>query len=99
MNLSSTFKIEPSGDLEVVMSRVFDAPRELVFEAISKPELVQRWLLGPEGWTMPVCQIDLKAGGQYRYIWRNRDGREMGISGTFREIVRPEKIVNTEKFD
>jgi uncharacterized protein YndB with AHSA1/START domain len=75
-------------------------PRELVFDAFTKPELVRRWLLGPEGWTMPVCQIDLNVGGTYRYLWRKQStGQEMGMSGEFREIVRPARLVATERFD
>ena len=99
MKPSETFKVEPSGDREIIMTRVFDAPRELVFDALTKPEFVSRWLLGPPGWTMPVCEIDLRVGGTYRYVWRNEDGREMGMGGKYSEIVRPEKIVHTELFD
>ena len=68
-----TFKIEPSGDREIIMTRVFDAPRDLVFDALTKPDLAKRWLLGPPGWSMPVCEIDLKVGGTYRYVWRNTE--------------------------
>src|SRR5262249_30210269 len=76
------------------------APRELVFEALTKPELVQRWLLGPDGWSMPVCEIDLRVGGRYRYVWRNdAKDKEMASGGVFREIVPPERIVNTEAFE
>ena len=99
MNYKETFKVEPSGEREIVMTRVFNAPRDLVFDALTKPELVKRWLLGPPGWSMPVCQIDLKVGGSYRYVWRNEDGREMGMGGKYKEIVRPERIVHTELFD
>ena len=99
MKPSGTFKIEPSGDREIIMTHVFDAPRELVFDALTKPDLVKRWLLGPPGWSMPVCEIDLKVGGTYRYVWRNEDGREMGMGGKYIEIVRPERIVHTELFD
>ena len=99
MNRSETFKIAPSGEREIVMTRVFDATRDLVFDALTKPDLVKRWLLGPPGWSMPVCEIDLKVGGAYRYVWRNEDGVEMGMGGTYREIVRPDRIVNTELFD
>jgi uncharacterized protein YndB with AHSA1/START domain len=82
------------------MTRVFDAPRRLVFEAFTKPELVKQWLLGPPGWSMPVCEIELRVGGKYRYIWRrDADGTEMGMGGVYREIVVPERIVATEKFD
>jgi uncharacterized protein YndB with AHSA1/START domain len=99
MNKSETLKIAPSGEREIVMTRVFDATRDLVFEALTRPELVKRWLLGPPGWSMPVCEIDLKVGGAYRYVWRNRDGREMGMGGTYREIVPPNRLVHTELFD
>jgi uncharacterized protein YndB with AHSA1/START domain len=99
MNYKETFKIEPSGQREIIMTRVFDATPDLVFDALTKPELVKRWLLGPPGWSMPVCEIDLKVGRAYRYVWRNEDGREMGMGGKYREIVRPERIVHTELFD
>ena len=92
-------KTEAFGDCDIVMTRVFDAPRDMVFDALTQPELVQRWLLGPPGWTMPVCKIDLKVGGAYRYVWRNEDGREMGMGGVYREIARPDCLVHTEKFD
>ncbi|MEO8130382.1 MAG: SRPBCC family protein [Bryobacteraceae bacterium] len=95
-----TFKISTPTDHEVVVERDFNAPRPLVFDAFTKPELVRLWLLGPDGWTMPVCEIDLKIGGQYRYVWRKETtGKEMGMGGVFRAVVRPEKLVATEKFD
>lgn len=84
---------------EIVMTRVFDAPRRLVFDALTKPELVRRWLLGPDGWSMPVCEIDLRVGGSLRYVWRHVNGREMGMRGVFREIARPARLVHTEVFD
>jgi uncharacterized protein YndB with AHSA1/START domain len=93
-------KVAANGEREIVMTRVFDAPRELVFSAMTKPELLQRWLLGPDGWSMPVCEVDLKVGGKYRYVWRNiASGAEMGMGGVYREIVAPERIVATEKFE
>ena len=100
MKYSETFKIEARGDREIVMTRVFDAPRPLVFDAFTKPDLLKRWLLGPDGWSMPVCEVDLQVGGKYRYVWRrDKDGTEMATGGVFREIVPPERIVNTEAFD
>jgi uncharacterized protein YndB with AHSA1/START domain len=87
------------GDREIVMTRVFHAPRALVFDAMTKPELVKKWLLGPPGWTMPVCEIDLRVGGSYRYVWRHSDGNEMGMGGVYREVMAPERVVATEKFD
>jgi uncharacterized protein YndB with AHSA1/START domain len=86
-------------DREIVMTRVFVAPRKLVFDAWTKPELVRRWLLGPPGWTMPVCEIDLRVGGAYRFEWLGQDGTVMGMGGVYREIVVPERIVNTQLFD
>ena len=100
MKNKGTFKTAAPGDREIVMTRDFDAPRQLVFDAHTKPEMVKRWLLGPDGWTMPVCEIDLRVGGKYRYVWRrDKDGTEMGMGGVYREIVVPERIVATEKFD
>ncbi len=86
-------------DLEVVVIRDFDAPREVVFDAWTRPEIVSRWLLGPPGWTMPVCEMDLTVGGKFRWRWRNEAGAEFGFVGEFREIVRPSRIVHTELYD
>jgi uncharacterized protein YndB with AHSA1/START domain len=100
MTTAGTLQITMPTEREVVMTRVFDAPRALVFEAFTKPALLKRWLLGPPGWSMPVCEIDLRVGGAYRYVWRHdRDGTTMGMGGVYREIVAPERIVSTEKFD
>jgi uncharacterized protein YndB with AHSA1/START domain len=92
-------KVTTPSDLEVTMTRVFEAPRSLVFHALTKPELVRRWLLGPDGWTMPICEIDFRIGGAWRYVWRNADGREFGMDGVYREIVAPERIVHVERFE
>jgi len=87
-------------DTAIRVDRRFDAPRALVYRAFTRPEIVSRWLLGPPGWTMPVCEIDLKVGGRYRYVWRNEtSGKEMATGGVFRDIVPPERLVNTEKFE
>lgn len=86
-------------DREIVVTRVFDAPRILVFDAFTKPDLLERWFYGPPGWSLVVCEIDLKAGGACRYVWRGRDGVEMGMRGIILEIVAPERLVATEKFD
>ena len=87
------------GELEIVMKRTFNAPRPLVFDAWTKPELLPQWLGARAGWTMPVCEIDLRVGGAYRYIWRSGTGDEMGVRGEYRELVAPERIVCTERFD
>jgi uncharacterized protein YndB with AHSA1/START domain len=98
--MKHALQIAPQGDREIVMTRALDAPRQRVFDAFTKPELVRRWLLGPEGWSMPVCDIDLRVGGAYRYLWRrDADGAEMGMGGVYREVAAPERLVNTEKFD
>jgi uncharacterized protein YndB with AHSA1/START domain len=96
---TGNLKITTPSDREILMTRVFDAPRHLVYEAMTRPELLKRWLLGPPGWTMVVCDVDLRVGGNYRYVWRNEDGRDMGMGGVYREIKAPERIVSTEVFD
>jgi uncharacterized protein YndB with AHSA1/START domain len=95
-----SFAVSTPNEREILVTRVFDAPRQLVFEAFTKPELVRKWLLGPPGWTMPVCEIDLKVGGAYRYVWEHEpDGNQMGMGGVFREIISPRLLVATEQFD
>ncbi len=94
-----SFKVSTPSDLEIQVTRDFDAPRQLVFDAFTKPDLVRRWLLGPPGWTMPVCEIDLREGGAYRYVWRKSGVSDMGMGGIFREVVPPGRLVATEKFD
>ncbi len=91
-------EVSTPSDRELSLTRVFDAPRTMVFDAHTKPELVKRWLGVQAGWTMPVCEIDLRVGGAYRYLWRGPQG-DMGMRGVFREIARPERIVATERFD
>ena len=99
MNNPGTLKVTTPTDREIVMTRVFDAPRALVFDAYTKPELLKRWLTGPDGWSLEVCEIELKVGGAYRYVWRGPEGQKMGMSGIHREIVPPERIVITAMFD
>lgn len=99
MQNTGTLKLTSPGDLEIVMTRVFDAPRHLVFAALTRPELVKRWMFGPPGWSLDVCEIDLRVGGSYRYVLRGPDGAEMGLRGVYREVVPPERLVSTEEFD
>ena len=94
-----SFQITLPGDREIAIARDFHAPRALVFDAFTKPELVSRWMLGPAGWTMPVCKIDLKVGGAYRYVWRKAGVKDMGMGGVFRQVDVPKLVVATEKFD
>jgi uncharacterized protein YndB with AHSA1/START domain len=85
-------------DLEFSATRVFAAPRALVFDAWTKPEHLPRWMTGPDGWSMPVCEVDLRVGGAWRFAWRREDGGEMEIHGVYREIVPPERLVTTESW-
>jgi len=80
------------------MTRTFDAPRGLVWEALSKPEHMREWW-GPRGFTMPVCEIDLRVGGAYRFVQKGHDGAEYGFRGEYREIVPPERIGWTFEFE
>jgi len=96
---AGSLKIVPVSDREIQITRVFNAPRTLVFDAHTKPELVRRWLFGPPGWVFDVCEIDLRVGGAYRYVWRMPPDTVMGMGGVYREIRAPERIVSTEKFD
>jgi uncharacterized protein YndB with AHSA1/START domain len=92
-------EIATPADREVRITRTFDAPRELVWDCHTRPELVRRWITGWPGWSMVVCEIDLRPGGRYRYVLSGPAGEEMGWGGTFRELMRPEFITATELFD
>jgi uncharacterized protein YndB with AHSA1/START domain len=91
-------EVTTPSDREIAMTRVFDAPARLVFDAWTKPELIKRWLGVRAGWTMAVCEVDLRVGGAYRYVWRGPD-MTMGMGGLYREVVSPTRLVSTEKFD
>ena len=87
-------------DREVEVARSFKAARPLVYRAYTEPALVQRWLLGPPGWSMPVCEMDVRVGGRYRWRWRSdKDASEFGFTGTFREVQAPAKLVHTQTYD
>ena len=85
---------------EVKVTRSFRAPKALVYRAYTEPELVRQWLLGPPGWSMPVCEMDVRVGGRYRWRWRNdEDGNEFGFTGTFREVKPAARLVHSEAYD
>jgi len=85
-------------DTKIKVVREFDAPRSLVYLAYTKPDLVKRWLLGPPGWIMPVCEMDLRPGGKYRYRWRSDDGQhEFGFHGEYRRID-PERQIDMSQY-
>jgi uncharacterized protein YndB with AHSA1/START domain len=100
VNTLTKAQVSLPSDREVRVTRQFKAPRKLVYEAFTSPALLQRWLLGPPGWSMPVCEMDVRVGGKYRWRWRsNEDGKEFGFHGEFREVAPPRKIVHTQYFD
>jgi uncharacterized protein YndB with AHSA1/START domain len=85
---------------EVQVIRSFKAPRALVFKAFTEPALTRRWMLGPPGWSMPVCEMDVRVGGAYRWRWRNdQDGSEFGFAGKFRDVQPPSRLVHTEAYE
>jgi uncharacterized protein YndB with AHSA1/START domain len=98
---TGTLKLTTPSDREIAMTRVFEAPREMVYEAWTKPNLLKRWLYGPEEYPLAVCEIELRVGGALRFVWRRRDGKDagMGMSGVYREIAPPERLVFTEVWD
>src|SRR5271165_3774162 len=98
MSNAASAQVTTPSDREVVVTRVFNAPRRLVFEAWTNPSYVPRWLLGPPGWTMPVCEIDLRVGGEWHFVWRKADGTEMEMRGVYQEIVPPERLVSRESW-
>lgn len=97
--MKHTLKVTMPTDREIVMIRVFDAPRRLVWDAMIKPELLKRWLFGPPGWEMTRCEDDARVGGAFRWEWRGPNGEAMALHGVYREVVPPERLVRTESFD
>lgn len=94
------YKVAAHGDREIKGTREFDAPRAMVWDAFTKPELLKRWLSGPDGWAMTVCEVDLRVGGAYRYVWVMESQMQvMGMGGSFLEIAKPKRLVSTEKFE
>lgn len=95
---AATTQVATPSDREVVVTRLFNAPRHLVFKAWTDPKYLPQWMLGPEGWTMPVCETDLRPGGAWHFMWRKSDGTEMSMSGVYREVVPPERVVSAESW-
>jgi uncharacterized protein YndB with AHSA1/START domain len=98
MTINGNLQLATPSEREVVLTRGFDAPRNLVFDALTKPELLKRWY-GPSGWSLVICDIDLKVGGAWRFVSRRPDGKEIGQRGVYREIVPSERLVNTESWE
>jgi len=99
MKKTAALKVTTPHDREIVMTRDFDAPRGLVWDFMTQPPLLKRWLFGPSGWSLVDCEIDLKVGGVFRYLWHGPDEITMAMHGVFRELIRPERIVHTESFE
>ena len=98
MKNTGTLNVVVQGDREILMTRVFDAPRALVFKALTTPALLMRWF-GPHEWSLVECEIDLRVGGAWRFLSRGPNGRTMGMRGTYREIAPPDRLQYTETFD
>jgi len=94
--IATTFA-KPS-DRGLVAMRGVEASRKMVWDIWTKPEHVPNWMTGPEGWTMPVCEMDLRPGGKWRFVWRQADGSEMEMNGVYKEVTPPERLVNTENW-
>src|SRR5215468_4400589 len=90
--------IATPSDREVSLTRIFDAPAELVFQSLTQPEWLRRWY-GPTGWTLVVCEIDLSVGGAWHFVVQRPDGKRIGQLGVYQEIVKNERIVNTESWE
>jgi uncharacterized protein YndB with AHSA1/START domain len=99
MSKASTLTVSMPSEREALITRELDAPRHLVYDAWTKPELLKRWLYGPEKWTLAVCDMDVRPGGKIRWVWRDPDGKDMGLRGVYREVVPNERLVHTELFD
>jgi uncharacterized protein YndB with AHSA1/START domain len=93
-----TLQISTPTDRAVVLTRVFDAPRAMVFAALTEPALLKRWLEAP-GRKLDLCEIDLRVGGAYHFVWRGPGKKDVGTRGVYREIVPAERIVNSETWD
>jgi uncharacterized protein YndB with AHSA1/START domain len=99
MASNGALEVTTPSDTEIRITREFAAPRRLVYDAFTKPELVRRWLGSMPGWEWVECEMDVRVGGRFRWLWRGPEGAEMGMRGEYREVVPTERIVNTEKFD
>ena len=97
MNTMTTLTLKTEGDTHIVLTRHFAAPPEAVYRAHTEPKLIQQWLLGPEGWTMPVCENDTRPGGKFRYEWTNGKGAGFHITGEFLALEPYRKIVHVER--
>jgi uncharacterized protein YndB with AHSA1/START domain len=98
MSHSTDIIITTPSDREVAMTRVFEAPRRLVFEAFTSPDLLPQWLEAP-GRVMTICEIDLRVGGAYRFVWSGPGKKDVGSYGVYRDVVPPARLVRTEAWE
>jgi uncharacterized protein YndB with AHSA1/START domain len=96
---NKSLQITTPSDEEIRITRSFDAPRMMLWDAYTRPELVQRWLGQMPGWSWAECRMDVRVGGSYRWAWRGPEGAELAVSGEYREVVPGERLVNTERYD
>jgi uncharacterized protein YndB with AHSA1/START domain len=95
---TGTLKVTTPNPTDIVLTRVFDAPWPMVYDAFTKPELIKRWWGAKRG-TLVVCEVDLRVGGAWRYVMRLPGGAEIGFSGVYKELAPPDRMVHTEAFD
>lgn len=99
MTSNTTVDVTTPSATSVQVVRTFDAPAQLVWDAHTKPELIERWMTGYEGWSMPVCEVDLRVDGAYRYEWAHPTEQGFGSTGRFLEIAAPQRLVTTERME
>jgi uncharacterized protein YndB with AHSA1/START domain len=95
----SGFALAAQGARDILISRNFPGPAARLFEALTSPELIRQWMLGPPGWTMAICKTDPVPGGEFRYLWHNEGGEELGMRGRYLEVDPPRHLVHAERFD
>lgn len=89
--------LELKGDMQAIVTRRFQAPPSLVFRAHTEPALIRRWCLGPDGWTMPDCEMDARPGGRFRYRWANAEGHSFHVEGEVLEVETDRRMVHIER--
>jgi uncharacterized protein YndB with AHSA1/START domain len=98
MKNTGTLQVTMPTDTEIVLTRVFDAPLHMVYDAFSKPELLKRWF-GPHGWSLVTCEVDHRVGGGFRFVLEGPTGQRMGMRGVYRELQPPNRSVHVESYD
>lgn len=95
---AKTLRVTTPASTDIVLTRVFNAPRHLVFDTLTKPELLRRWF-GARGWRLVECEVELRVGGSWRFVSVGPDGLKMGQGGVYREVRAPDRLVYTESYD